>query len=301
MKLDQLRYFLETAREEHIGRAARTVSVSPSAVHHAITGLEIDLGVKLFRKQGRTIQVTEAGRRLQAHAERILSELELVREDVSTQAAVLRGHLRLVASHVLSRKLVAPVAAKLIGEHKNLRCEVITLRSAEVLHSVLNGEADLGVCFAPQPDPRLNAILLYESSLVIYVRKNHPVLKLPPRSQIKALAKYPSAMPKAFAGIEVCSANPLLKENGIEPKGELLFDSYEVATEFLLHGDSWSLLPEWVVQENGKARDRLVALSPKRSPSWQAPTGICVVHRKDRLLSSSERALIETLREFRKN
>lgn len=299
MKIDQLRYFLQTAREQHIGRAARTVAISPSAVHHAITSLEEELGVKLFTKQGRAIQLTEAGRRLEEHAERLLSEIEVIREDVSQKQARLRGHLRLVASHVLSRKLMAPVSAKLSTKHPDLRIEVITLRSADVLRSVLEGEADLGVCFAPQPDPRLETELLYETDLALYVRKDHPILDLPKRCRIAKLADYPAIMPKAFAGIEVCSMHPMLLERGIEPKPSLLFDSYEVATEFLLASDGWSLVPDWVVQENGKARDRLQRLGDNTKRDVSTRTGICAVYRSDRLLSASEREFLAELKRYR--
>lgn len=301
MKLDQLRYFLQTAREQHIGRAARTVAISPSAVHHAITSLEEELGVKLFRKQGRAIQLTEAGRRLEEHAERLLSEIEIIREDVSQIQPRLRGHLRLVASHVLSRKLMAPVSAQLASVHPDLRIEVITLRSAEVLKSILSGEADLGVCFAPQTDPRLQTELLYETDLALYVRKGHPILQQPKRNRLARLAEYPAIMPKAFAGIEVCSTHPMLLEKGLLPKPSLLFDSYEVATEFLLASDGWSLVPEWVVQENGKARDRLEKISGTQSSTINpsAKTGIFAVYRADRMLSAGEREFLAEIKRYR--
>ena len=40
MKIDQLRYFFETARQGHIGRAANIVAISPSAISHSIAALE---------------------------------------------------------------------------------------------------------------------------------------------------------------------------------------------------------------------------------------------------------------------
>ncbi len=299
MKFDQLRYFLQTAKEQHIGRAARTVAISPSAVHHAISSLEEELGVQLFQKHGRSIQLTDAGRRLEEHAERLLSEVELIREDISQKQPRLRGHMRMVASHVLSRKLMAPVSAALAGKHPDLRIEVITLRSAEVLKHLLNGEADLGICFAPQPDPRLKIQLLYETDLAIYVRSDHPILCVAKKDRFKKLSAYPAIMPKAFAGIEVCATHPMIMERGLEPKPSLLFDSYEVATEFLLASDGWSLIPEWVVQENGKARDRLVKLSNSRPSDPANKTGICAVYRNDRMLSASEHEFLAEIKRYR--
>ena len=51
MKLDQLTYFLEAARHEHIGKAAKAVAISPSAISHSISALEKELGRPLFKKR----------------------------------------------------------------------------------------------------------------------------------------------------------------------------------------------------------------------------------------------------------
>ena len=48
MNFDQLRYFVETARFEHIGKAAKSVAISPSAISHAIANLEDELGLDPF-------------------------------------------------------------------------------------------------------------------------------------------------------------------------------------------------------------------------------------------------------------
>jgi LysR family transcriptional activator of glutamate synthase operon len=58
MKIDQLIYFAETAKEEHIGRAAKILGISPSAISHSIASLEGELQLKLFQKKGKNIFLT---------------------------------------------------------------------------------------------------------------------------------------------------------------------------------------------------------------------------------------------------
>ncbi len=56
MTLDQLQYFVEAARRQHIGQAARFLNISPSAISHSIAALEEEFGQSLFEKQGRQIR-----------------------------------------------------------------------------------------------------------------------------------------------------------------------------------------------------------------------------------------------------
>jgi LysR family transcriptional regulator, low CO2-responsive transcriptional regulator len=71
--LARLGSFTQTARELHL---------TQSAVSHAIKSLEDDLGCRLFDRRGRSVSLTEGGRRLERHAQRILAEMHLAREDV---------------------------------------------------------------------------------------------------------------------------------------------------------------------------------------------------------------------------
>ena len=73
MKLDQLTYFLEAARQEHIGKAARILAISPSAISHSIAALEEELGAPLFERKGKYIFLTNRGRRLMERAAELLS------------------------------------------------------------------------------------------------------------------------------------------------------------------------------------------------------------------------------------
>src|SRR4051812_37786565 len=108
MKMDQLSYFVEAARYEHIGKAARAVAISPSAISHSIRALEEELGCSLFEKVGRSIQLTEHGRRLLARAEKLLGEVQAIREDLRSDEAAWDGHYRMGATHGLGERIFMP-------------------------------------------------------------------------------------------------------------------------------------------------------------------------------------------------
>ena len=68
MKLEQLRYFAEVARTEHVGKAAKALHISPSCISHSISALEKELGRELFDRLGKNIVLTEWGKRLAVRA-----------------------------------------------------------------------------------------------------------------------------------------------------------------------------------------------------------------------------------------
>ena len=61
MELTHLKYFLEVARTEHVTQSAKTLCIVQPALTHALHKLEEELGVKLFKTQGRNIKLTEIG------------------------------------------------------------------------------------------------------------------------------------------------------------------------------------------------------------------------------------------------
>ena len=61
MELTHIKYFLEVARTEHVTQSAKNLCIVQPALTHAIHKLEDELGVRLFKSQGRNIKLTEAG------------------------------------------------------------------------------------------------------------------------------------------------------------------------------------------------------------------------------------------------
>ena len=84
MELTHLKYFLEVARTEHVTQSAKTLCIVQPALTHALHKLEDELGVKLFKTQGRNIKLTDIG-------EYFYKKVKPLYEDIEALTAQLRA------------------------------------------------------------------------------------------------------------------------------------------------------------------------------------------------------------------
>jgi DNA-binding transcriptional LysR family regulator len=294
MKMDQLVYFMETARQEHIGKASRVLGISPSAISHSIAALEDEFGYKLFEKKGKNIVLTDRGRKVVEQSQDLIQRFQNLKQGLTGENSE-KMLVRVAASHGLSHLYVAKAWAKISQQYPLVTLELLTLRSADVVKAVLNREIDFGICFSPQAHPELEMNELYRGELVLAVQQKHPVMKLKAESRIKALNEYPAVLPKAFQGIELCTSHPMFEKFGLKPKVRTATDSYDIALELLLDSQAWGFLPELLV-ENSK-RFRVI----KPVQGWRAPFQISSIHLSKRFVPKFVRDFETVLNQQLKN
>lgn len=78
MELLQLRYFLTTAEYQHMTKAAEHLQIAQPALSQAIHRLESELGIPLFERKNRSIELNDAGRLLQKRLIPIISALDRI-------------------------------------------------------------------------------------------------------------------------------------------------------------------------------------------------------------------------------
>lgn len=289
MKIEQLRYFLAAAKTEHIGRAAASVSISPSAISRSVAELERELGRELFVKRGKNVFLTVHGKRLMERADSLLNGLEEIKDELASDDVEQEGRYRLAATHGLCARRLVPAWSRVQAGAPRLTAEVYSLRSADVAAGVASGAYDLGLCYNPSQSPTLGERVLYRGSLLLAVRRGHPILKLPLAARAARLSDYPAALSKSFTGVDNCETHPAFARFHIVPRVELTFDSFDAALERLCATDSWSLFPDLLLDESG---GRLSAVVP---PGWHAELRVTALWPRHRWLSRPLKRLLADL------
>jgi DNA-binding transcriptional LysR family regulator len=275
MTLDQLRYFLEAAKVEHVGRAARAVSISPSAVSSAISALQKELGCKLFIKKGKNIQITDQGRYLKIKMQKLFDDLSGLSSELQENNPSLIGTFRLGGSPFLASQYLTAAWFTLRKKHPGLIGELWSAHTAKLRADLLSGHLDLALCFSPLRHPDLKIDHLYQGQFRIAVRKGHPILK--EKMPLKRISEYSATVHKSATNIESGENHPVLDKFKIHSKASCYFDNYEIAKQSLITSDSWSLLPDCVIKAYSK---NLVALPHPKE--WDAPYTISTVVRQHR-------------------
>ena len=93
MEFRHLRYFLAVADALHFTKAAERLPVSQPALSAQIKQLEQEVGVPLFDRVGRSVQLTRAGAIFREHARRALREMELAQVAIAEEGGLQRGTL----------------------------------------------------------------------------------------------------------------------------------------------------------------------------------------------------------------
>ena len=146
----ELEYFKEAALQGSVNKAATELRVAGSAVSRHIKKLERSLGVELFNRHGRGVELTEAGRRLLTHVRRSEIEAASLLTDLEDGAGDIQV-LTLACSSGFSTTAVARAAARLYALHPQIRLDVQTVGNEEATRLVIEERADVAVTFSTRP------------------------------------------------------------------------------------------------------------------------------------------------------
>lgn len=296
MTLDQLRYFVEAARFQHIGQAAKSIAISPSAISGAISSLEDELGQPLFERKAKRIILTVRGQQLKGRAERILGEIAALPHEL-VDGQKLQGTYKLGAGHFLSSRLLGPAWWRLQEKHPDLKGELFSMNPGTLVAEILSGKLNIGVCISPQRHADLEENRIHEGELLIVVKKDHPLTRKAKAKQLEVVSDYPASVHRSSHGLNTCENHPVLKEFNIFPKADFFYDNDEVAVNKLLQTESWSLMPDFVVKTYAEQLYEIP--KPKE---WNAKYRLSIIkhkfHEKDEALLQLSRELIQGLKKF---
>jgi DNA-binding transcriptional LysR family regulator len=125
-ELSVLSAFLAVAEGRSFTRAAKQLGVSPSALSHAIRGLEEQIGVRLLSRTTRSVAPTEAGAQFIARLGPALTDVRGALEQVSGFRDRPAGRVRLVASRLAARMVLAPKLGRFARDYPDVVLDVTT-------------------------------------------------------------------------------------------------------------------------------------------------------------------------------
>lgn len=150
MEWDDLRVFLAVARESTLGGAARTLGQTQPTMGRRLRALEAALGHTLFQRTADGFVLTDEGRTMLPHAERIEEEALAIGRRLTPQGQPLEGELRITSSDWFGVHMLAPVLAGFARQYPRITVELLT--ESRFL-SLSRREADLAFRIRPFEEP----------------------------------------------------------------------------------------------------------------------------------------------------
>lgn len=173
VELRQLKYFLAVAEELNFARAAERLHMTQPPLTVAIRKLEEELGVRLFERTTRRVQLTDAGERFRERSERIVADVQAAKQDAADASDGRVGRLRVGFVSSASYALLPHGVRQFRADNPRVELELVPAASGEQVEALLEGRIDVGILRDPERVPGLELTPLVQERMVAVLPADH--------------------------------------------------------------------------------------------------------------------------------
>ncbi|MFE9772218.1 LysR family transcriptional regulator [Streptomyces sp. NPDC005931] len=175
MDLQQMRYVVAVAETRNFTRAAERCFVVQSALSHRIAGLERELGVRLFARSSRRVELTSAGEAFVAAARDCLAAADRAVADAAAATGVVRGRLAVGVIVTTAAVDVPELLQRYRARHPDVQVVLRSGRSDQLAAAIREGELDIAFLGLPEGEdpPGVASVALAHDAHVLVVPAGH--------------------------------------------------------------------------------------------------------------------------------
>ena len=278
MDTKELETFLTLARTPNYKKASEILNYSPSTLEHHIQVIENELGTRLFAREGRSLILTDEGRRFISYAEGMLNlyRRALFSFSEEEQPRVAIGGSEATVSYGLTGLLTG-----FTHRHPEVRIQVSAGSNAGTPEMILRGEADLGFYYSFDREKRegLSDTLLFSEPSCLICSRDNPLAR---RDKLR----YSDLNGAAFVFPHddcLCAVDLLsrLRMQGAGPGSAAYPGSMSLVIDRILREGALTALP-YTTAERMTEHDGMVILGMEEEPTW---LNARVLYKEKKLLS----------------
>ena len=293
LNFNQLRIFYRAAKNLNFTAAAKDLFITQPAVTFQVKSFEEYCNLKLFKKRGRKIYLTDEGKTLYEYAEKIFRYEKEIENAIDEMRELKRGVLRLGTTKAYARYFMPLMITTFHKNFPNIKIQLNEGSSAEMIYSLVDFKNEVAIIAKAIDHPEVNFFPFSKEEMALIVAPDHLLTKKKAIS-FRELAKVPFIMKENGSGTrklveelfakEKCSPN-ILMETG----------NTELIKQLVQRGEGVSFLVREAVAAELKDRS-LIDMPVKGSKIF---LDVSIAYLKGQVLSPPARAFVDTLTKLR--
>lgn len=271
--------------------AADALHLTQSALSHTIRKLEQQLGVLIWRREGRSLRPTQAGEYLLAMANRLLPQFAHAEARMQQYAQGERGTLRIGMECHPCYQWLLKVVSPYLERWQDVDVDVKQKFQFGGIGALFGHEIDVLVTPDPLHKPGLHFEPVFDYEQVLAVAQKHPFATLPHVVPDQLTNETLITYPVAIERLDIY--NQFLSPSSISPKRHKVIETTDIMLQMVASGRGVAALPRWLVDEYS----RKMAIAPVRLGSQGIAKQIFLGVREADLDVDYLRAFVELARQ----
>jgi LysR family hydrogen peroxide-inducible transcriptional activator len=175
MTITQLQYVLAVAEHKNFTLAAEKCFVTQPTLSMQIQKVEEELGIQIFDRSKKPIQLTDIGQKIVSQAKSIVNEADRIKDIVDQQKGFIGGEFRLGIIPTVTPTLLPMFLNNFIKKYPKINLIIEELNTNELIDKLNNGHLDAAIAVTPLEEEKIKEVVLYYEPFVAYIPENHKV------------------------------------------------------------------------------------------------------------------------------
>lgn len=173
MTITQLQYVLAVAEYRNFTLAAEKCFVTQPTLSMQIQKVEEELGVLIFDRSKKPIQLTEIGQKIVTQAKSIVNEAGRIKDIVDQEKGFIGGEFRLGIIPTVMPTLLPMFLNNFIKKYPKVKLMIEELNTQEIIARLNNGHLDAAIAATPLGEEKIKEVVLYYEPFVAYIPENN--------------------------------------------------------------------------------------------------------------------------------